>query len=122
MARNVVPKSAGAVSAYQSNLRIESTIIATTRSGRAVRKLATSQIYVARCNLYANEGGDFTRGLAADLGQNGNLSADPLFIDPERGNYHILPHSPCASDSIGARGVIGAFLPSESLNRGSASR
>ena len=51
------------------------------------------------------------------LGINGNISQDPLFIDPNRGDYRLKPDSPClhAGDSQkrynnpdGSRNTIGA--------------
>ena len=55
--------------------------------------------------------GDF-RGL------NGNISADPLFADPENGDFHLQPSSPCINsgnpeliynDHDGSRNDIGAY-------------
>ena len=48
----------------------------------------------------------------------GNISADPLFVDPENGNYHVQQNSPCIDagdpnsphDPDGTRADIGAFF------------
>ena len=32
------------------------------------------------CDVYGNEGGDWTDCIADQLGQDGNISADPLFV------------------------------------------
>ena len=59
-------------------------------------------------NFYNNEGGDFTGDPPQGLGgiitinTNGdscdayfNIFADPLFVDPSSGNYHLQANSPC---------------------------
>ncbi|MBD3402291.1 T9SS type A sorting domain-containing protein [candidate division GN15 bacterium] len=46
--------------------------------------------------------------LSSDIGENGNVAADPLFCDSEDNNFHVAASSPCvgaASDG----GTIGAF-------------
>jgi len=60
----------------------------------------------------------FSNIMDADyLGINGNISQDPLFIDPNRGDYRLKPQSPCrhAGDTQkmynnpdGSRNTIGA--------------
>lgn len=109
LVKSLIPKAAGAIGAYQSDLDVAATIIATTRPGRALRKMDDSRMQLMRCNLYANDGGDFIRSFASDLGRNGNLSADPLFVDPQGDDFHIRPHSPCAPDSTGPLSLIGAL-------------
>jgi hypothetical protein len=50
-------------------------------------------------DVYGNAGGDFVGCIAGQDSVNGNLSLDPLFIDPEAGIYALLPGSPCLADN-----------------------
>jgi hypothetical protein len=46
-------------------------------------------------NNVFSSGGSAYGGICADqTGANGNISADPLFVDPVNGNYHLQPLSP----------------------------
>ena len=52
-----------------------------------------------------------------DFGGEGNISEDPLFVDPDNGDYHLLEDSPCIDagdpeaepDPDGTRADMGAF-------------
>lgn len=50
---------------------------------------------VSCTDIYGNVGGDWIGGIAGELGQNGNFSADPLFCDAANGDYHLNGYSPC---------------------------
>lgn len=62
------------------------------------------------CDLYGNEGGDYTGCLADQYGINGNISAHPLFCDPADRNLMLQESSPCApfSEANPACDLIGA--------------
>ncbi|MCB9466578.1 MAG: hypothetical protein H6682_22975 [Candidatus Eisenbacteria bacterium] len=47
------------------------------------------------CDVYGNEGGDWTDCIAGQEGTGGNISADPLFCDREAGNVDLDWDSPC---------------------------
>jgi parallel beta-helix repeat protein len=60
---------------------------------------------------------NYCENIGDQTGIEGNISADPLFVDPSAGDYHLLPGSPCV-DAGHPPGVdIGAF---ESSFRGLA--
>ncbi|MBI5488816.1 MAG: hypothetical protein HY905_15885 [Deltaproteobacteria bacterium] len=77
------------------------------------------------CGAYADnsaEHNDFWQvpapALADDCGAGVNLETDPRFIDPDAGDYHLRPGSPCidagtpghlAADVDGSRNDMGAF-------------
>ena len=48
------------------------------------------------CDLFGNAGGDWVGGIENQYGIDGNICEDPLFCDPENGDYHLQEGSPCA--------------------------
>ncbi|UCG63176.1 MAG: hypothetical protein JSV52_07820 [Candidatus Zixiibacteriota bacterium] len=63
------------------------------------------------CDIYGNEGGDWTDDIAGFLGTDGNVSLDPMFCDDSRYNFHLMPESPCLaanSDCDVDMGALGA--------------
>jgi len=61
------------------------------------------------CDIYGNEGGDWVDCIADQYGVNGNICEDPLFCDPENGDFTIRGDSPCAPDYNPECGLIGAW-------------
>ncbi|MFH1144798.1 MAG: right-handed parallel beta-helix repeat-containing protein [Candidatus Eisenbacteria bacterium] len=61
------------------------------------------------CNdVWGNTDGDYV-GISDPTGADGNISADPLFCDPEAEDFSIDGESPCAPEHNPACGLIGAF-------------
>lgn len=85
---------------------LDNCIVVFGRAGRAFESLGGS-IDLACCDVYGNDGGDYTGPVAGQLGVNGNISEDPLFCDPGSLNLSIAEDSPCAPD--GECGLIGAL-------------
>ncbi len=50
-------------------------------------------------NIFGNDFGDWTGSIAGQLGQNGNISEDPLFCGAIPGDYRISSSSPCAASN-----------------------
>ena len=48
---------------------------------------------IGRYDVYLRSIYSYVEGVA--LSGAGNVSSDPLFVDPENGDYHLLPGSPC---------------------------
>jgi parallel beta-helix repeat protein len=63
-------------------------------------------------NLYSPGGMAYANGCPDQTGINGNLSADPLFINPSTGDYHLQPGSP----SIDAGDNNAPQLPATDLD------
>jgi hypothetical protein len=84
---------------YTSTVTATNTIIAFSGSGAAID--GTGLITVAHCDLFGNAGGDWIGPVAGQLGVNGNISADPLLVDPSGLDCHLAWPSPCrdAGDS-----------------------
>lgn len=61
------------------------------------------------CNLYGNDGGDWTGNIADQLGVDGNISLDPLYCSTDSINYHLLETSPCAPENNECGVLIGAL-------------
>jgi hypothetical protein len=45
--------------------------------------------------VYGNAGGDWVGCIEDQYGINGNISEDPLFCDPETGDFRLQEGSPC---------------------------
>ncbi len=66
-------------------------------------------VQVSCSNIYGNEGGDWTGCIGGQLGQEGNISEDPLFCDTAAGNYRLIGQSPCAPPYNSCGQLIGAY-------------
>ncbi len=103
---NASPYAAGLSVGGSGRVIVSQTIIAFASEGLAVLCAGTASIQLTCCDLYGNAGGNWTSCIEDQRDAYGNLSADPLFCDPEQGDYSLARTSPCSSDSCG---VIGAW-------------
>jgi len=101
---------------YCSNLtgfpHLDNSIVAFGRVGAAFYTSDVDTVDLTCCDIFGNDGGDYTGLLADYLGLSGNISADPLFCDFENGEYTLLLGSPCLPEGKGKSrdcGLIGAF-------------
>ncbi len=111
LAGNAAPLAAGIYSGPTSSADITRTIIAFSTQGEAAFAAADSTLLFTCSDLYGNAGGDWTGDFAAQLGLDGNISADPQFCGADRGDFHVAVESPCAPDGSGGCGLIGALAP-----------
>jgi hypothetical protein len=74
---------------------MENTIVAFSIQGPGV---ASHEGYaeLACCDIFGNAGGDWVGTIADQYGVNGNICRDPLFCDPENGDFELDAESPCA--------------------------
>jgi len=94
-----------------SQLTIESSIIAENTFGGAFIVSETSTLDIGCSVIYGHSGGDVLLPEINDTG--GNFYLDPLFVDGEYFDYHLLPGSPClpgnhpSDTSCGQIGALG---------------
>ncbi len=60
----------------------------------------------ASCNVFWGTGAPLGDDCAFSIGEKDNVYADPLFCDPENGDYRLAANSPAA---VGSCGLIGAL-------------
>jgi hypothetical protein len=75
-------------------VNIDHTVIAFNNGGAAV--VAESTVKLTCCDIFGNEGGDWVGAIAGQYGINGNICEDPLFCDPQNGDFELDCASPCA--------------------------
>jgi len=92
-----------------SSAAVQNTIISFGVQGPAVGCSTSSSATLGCCDVYGNAGGDWVGWIAGQYGVNGNISTDPMFCDPENGDYHIYNLSPCAPAQQPTCGLIGAL-------------
>lgn len=75
------------------SISISNSILSYGYPGAAV--FGTGNVNVSYCNVFGNSGGDWTGPIAGQLGINGNLCKEPLFVNRQQGDLHLFYHSPC---------------------------
>ncbi|MCX6829855.1 MAG: dockerin type I domain-containing protein [candidate division Zixibacteria bacterium] len=89
---------------------ISNSIVANTKSGVGIFCFESlSGPYLSCSNIYGNDSGNWVDCIAAQFGQNGNISLDPLFCDTANKNFHINTSSPCAPSNNSCGQLIGAY-------------
>jgi hypothetical protein len=97
---------------WQSSVTLENTIIALGPDGKAITCEQGGDARLTCCDIYDNTDGDWVGCIADQYSINGNISEDPLFCDPENGDFTLAENSPCLPgnhpDGVDC-GLIGAF-------------
>jgi hypothetical protein len=92
---------------------IERTVITNSTLPEPVYVQGGSNPIFLCCNIWGNYGGDWVGRISGQLGDNGNISANPLFCDTDGGNLSVESCSPCLPgnhpDEYDCGGVIGAL-------------
>jgi hypothetical protein len=76
--------------------RITNSMIVFTTDGPAIVCQYGGAVTLECCDVYGNAGGDWIGCIEEQYGINGNICEDPLFCDPENGDFHLDCSSPCA--------------------------
>ncbi len=61
------------------------------------------------CDVFGNEGGDYSGGFEDQADQNGNFSAAPLFCDRARRVFTLAENSPCLPPNNECGVLVGAL-------------
>ncbi|MFH1502168.1 MAG: right-handed parallel beta-helix repeat-containing protein, partial [Candidatus Eisenbacteria bacterium] len=108
IARNEAPNASGLLLGNASSALVENSIIAFGVSGEAVDCYGGATADLNCCDVYGNDGGDYSDGIVGQNGVDGNISEDPLFCTGGEGyEYTIQACSPCADG--GGCGPMGAL-------------
>jgi hypothetical protein len=82
-------------------------IIAFNGSGPAI-SCENEDITVHCTDIFGNAGGNWTVCVDDQLGVDGNIESDPLFCDPENGDFTLSDSSPCLAENNDC-GLMGAW-------------
>jgi hypothetical protein len=96
-----------ALSVWSGTVTIENTIMAFGVRGDAVN-IWEDCAEISCTNIYGNAGGDWTGCLTGELGINGNISTNPLFCDPDNGDFGLAALSGCLPGNNTCGVLIGA--------------
>ncbi len=96
------------IAAEDVDIAVNNTIIGWGNVGEAVSCEGTATTTLTCCDVYNNEGGDWTGGIDGQGGANGNISTDPIFNDAANDDLAFARNSPCAMELSGGCGNIGA--------------
>ncbi|MCA9757050.1 MAG: hypothetical protein KDA27_14695 [Candidatus Eisenbacteria bacterium] len=110
---NAAGEHGNGVSIEQCGLSLSRSIIAFGAEGEAVYCYEPDVISIECCDIYGNQGGDWTSYIAPFQDTEGNLRLDPRFCDGPGGDWTLEATSPCLPhsapnpecDLIGAFGV-----------------
>ncbi len=90
-------------------LTITSTIIAAGTGDSLGRNAATDpDPTISCCDFFGNDE-DWPDFISGNLGNDGNIEADPYFCNPMFDDYHLYMVSPCNGDNAGDCGQIGLY-------------
>ncbi len=68
-----------------------------------------STVTMTCCDVFGNAGGDWVGCIADQYGISGNISEDPLFCDPDFGDFRLDCQSPCAPAQQPECGLMGVW-------------
>jgi hypothetical protein len=94
---------------FQTSATIENTIIAFGLFGQGMVLEKGGQVTVLCCDVFGNEGGDWTGGFEEQQDQNGNFSSDPLFCGRKPRDFTLAENSPCLPQMNECGVLVGAL-------------
>jgi len=101
-----------------TSLVVESSIICGCPRGKGIACPEGMSVSLSCCDIYGNEGGDWTSCISEQAELYGNMSVDPLFCDAWGGELMLCEDSPClpenhpaGDDTCSLVGAWGAGCP-----------
>lgn len=91
-----------------SNLSVSNCLIALSNDGVGLYEDSSSNADISCTDIFGNTGGDWVGAIADQYGLNGNICLDPLFCEPDEGDFTLREGSPCLPDHNPDCGLIGA--------------
>ncbi|MBD3237932.1 MAG: hypothetical protein GF330_14630 [Candidatus Eisenbacteria bacterium] len=103
--RNAATTDGAGISAHDgSSVTLENSILSHSTSGAATYCVGGGTVTATCCDVYGNDGGDWTACLSGQLGGD-NISQDPLYCDPDELQLNLQVGSPCDAGC----GLMGAY-------------
>lgn len=95
-ADNVAPSGAGIQSFYfASSIDVTNTIISSNGPGEGLFVEEGVALAIDHTDIYGNTGGNWVGRISGELGMNGNIEADPRFVDFLGRPFLLHPASSC---------------------------
>ncbi len=104
----MAPNGGNISSDCSANVALMGCIVASSAGGVGVYVDDSSGASIVCTDIHGNAGGDWVGPIAELLGQDGNICEDPLFCDPEGGDFTLAAGSPCLPDFNPDCGLMGA--------------
>ena len=106
---NMAPEGSSMSIEDSSSLVVHNSVLSFGQGGATC--YGTDAVTFSCTDIFGNEGGDWTGAIADQLGVDGNISLDPLFVNGPHGDFYLKKHSPCApfSPPNGDCDLIGAW-------------
>ena len=110
--RNVSSENVSAIILNRSKTTIQNSLFALGAGFGVITSDAVSIPQLSCCDIYGNNGGDWSGIISSQATMNGNFSLDPLFCDTMKiDSQQVVANSPCLAASNGCGVQIGTVLP-----------
>lgn len=108
---NNAPNGRGVFHVHEGSRDIyfENCVIAEGSGGAVQVDGIPGGLFFSCCNLYGNSGGDWTTPIAAQASASGNMSEEPLFMNPDSSDFRLQYCSPCNPYNNDCDLTIGAY-------------
>jgi hypothetical protein len=105
------------LSAWSAVFNVNNSIISFNGGGASISDNEGSEFQFTYSDIFGNNEGDWIDSIAGQVGQNGNINLDPIFVDTTTCCYYLQSGSPCINtgdpasppDPDGSRADMGAF-------------